>query len=114
MTNSLLPLVGRIEQSMEDLQAIVSRAEALVDKYHVGLDDGYLDRGHAKFAYVLFSNPFQSFHVLSRSRSVSTIILIIDSKSVSGCQLSSFLALEESPHNGSPSVSLLRDSSTCV
>ena len=63
MTNSLLPLVGRIEQSMEDLQAIVSRAEALVDKYHVGLDDGYLD-GVALNLHTFYSaihfNPFTS------------------------------------------------------
>ncbi len=43
MKNSLLPLVGRIEQSLEDLEAIASRAEALVDKHHASLDDGYLD-----------------------------------------------------------------------
>ncbi len=59
MTNSLLPLVGRIEQSSEDLEAIVSRAETLVDKYRVSLDDGYLD-GVALNLHTFYSATVQN------------------------------------------------------
>jgi hypothetical protein len=43
LTSALLPLVGRIEQSLSDLQNVVSRAEALDQKYRTTSDDGYLD-----------------------------------------------------------------------
>ena len=59
MTNSLLPLVGRIEQSLEDLEAIVGRAETLVDKYRVSLDDGYLD-GVALNLHTFYSATVQN------------------------------------------------------
>jgi hypothetical protein len=66
VTNSLLPLVGRIEQSLEDLEAIVSRAEALVDKYRVSLDDGYLD-GVALNLHTFYSAIERIFEDIART-----------------------------------------------
>ncbi len=66
MTNSLLPLVGRIEQSLEDLEAIVSRAETLADKYRVSLDDGYLD-GVALNLHTFYSAIERIFEDIART-----------------------------------------------
>ena len=66
MTNSLLPLVGRIEQSLADLEAIVSRAEALVDRYRLSLDDGYLD-GIALNLHAFYSIIEKIFEDIART-----------------------------------------------
>jgi len=66
MRNGLLPLVGRTEQSLTDLLAIVSRAEALVDKYRSSLDDGYLD-GVALNLQAFYSAIEKIFEDISRS-----------------------------------------------
>lgn len=61
MTGDFLPLIGRIQQSLEDLDAIVYRADTLIDKYQTSLDDGYLD-GVALNLHTFYSaihfNPF--------------------------------------------------------
>lgn len=70
MTSGFLPLVGRIEQSLEDLQIIVSRAGVLVDKYRVSLDDGYLD-GVALNLHAFYSAIEKIFEDIARTIEVS-------------------------------------------
>ena len=70
MTSGFLPLVGRIEQSLEDLQMIVSRAGVLVDKYRLSLDDGYLD-GVALNLHAFYSAIEKIFEDIARTIEVS-------------------------------------------
>ena len=66
MTDDFLPLVGRIEQSLEDLDAIVYRADKLVDKYQTSLDDGYLD-GVALNLHTFYSAIERIFEDIART-----------------------------------------------
>jgi hypothetical protein len=70
VTGGFLPLAGRIEQSVADLQTIVSRAEVLVDKYRLSLDDGYLD-GAALNLHALYSAIEKIFEDIARTVEVS-------------------------------------------
>jgi hypothetical protein len=70
VTTGFLPLVGRIEQSLGDLQTIVSRAEVLVDKYRLSLDDGYLD-GVALNLHAFYSAIEKIFEDIARTIEVS-------------------------------------------
>lgn len=66
MTDDFLPLVGRIQQSLEDLDAIVYRADKLVDKYQISLDDGYLD-GVALNLHTFYSAIERIFEDIART-----------------------------------------------
>jgi hypothetical protein len=66
VTNGFLPLVGRIEQSLADLEAIVSRAEALAERYRSSLDDGYLD-GVALNLHAFYSAIEKIFEDIART-----------------------------------------------
>lgn len=66
MKSAFLPLAGRIEQSLEDLRTIVSRAEILVDKYRSSLDDGYLD-GVALNLHAFYSAIEKIFEDIART-----------------------------------------------
>jgi hypothetical protein len=70
VTSGFLPLVGRIEQSLEDLQTIVSRAEVLIDKYRLSLDDGYLD-GVALNLHAFYSAVEKIFEDIARTIEIS-------------------------------------------
>lgn len=70
MTSGFLPLVGRIEQSLEDLQTIVSRAQVLIDKYRLSLDDGYLD-GVALNLHAFYSAVEKIFEDIARTIEIS-------------------------------------------
>jgi hypothetical protein len=59
-------LVGRIEQSLADLEAIVSLAEALADRYRSSLDDGYLD-GVALNLHAFYSAIEKIFEDIGRT-----------------------------------------------
>lgn len=66
MTLGLLTLVGRIRQSLEDLQTIVSRAETLAVKFRSSLDDGYLD-GVALNLHAFYSAVEKIFEDIART-----------------------------------------------
>jgi hypothetical protein len=66
VTSGFLPLVGRIEQSLEDLQTIFSRAEVLIDKCRLSLDDGYLD-GVALNLHAFYSAVEKIFEDIART-----------------------------------------------
>ena len=66
MTDNFLPLVGRIQQSLEDLDAIVQRADTLVDRYQTSLDDGYLD-GVALNLHTFYSAIERIFEDIART-----------------------------------------------
>ncbi len=66
MTDDFLPLTGRIQQSLEDLDAIVYRADKLVDKYQTSLDDGYLD-GVALNLHTFYSAIERIFEDIART-----------------------------------------------
>lgn len=66
MTFGFLTLVGRIEQSLEDLQTIVSRAGTLAAKYRSSLDDGYLD-GVALNLHAFYTAIEKIFEDISRT-----------------------------------------------
>ncbi len=66
MTGDFLPLVGRIQQSLEDLDAIVYRADTLIDKYQTSLDDGYLD-GVALNLHTFYSAIERIFEDIART-----------------------------------------------
>ncbi|MFA6222562.1 MAG: hypothetical protein WC647_09625 [Desulfomonilaceae bacterium] len=66
MTFVFLTLVGRIEQSLVDLETIVDRAETLADKYRSSLDDGYLD-GVALNLHAFYSAIEKIFEDISRT-----------------------------------------------
>lgn len=66
MTLGLLTLVGRIQQSLEDLLTIVSRAETLAVKFRSNLDDGYLD-GVALNLHAFYSAVEKIFEDIART-----------------------------------------------
>jgi len=66
MKNGLLALVGRVDESLTDVLAIVKRAETLAEKYCASADDGYLD-GVALNLHSFYSAIEKIFEDISRS-----------------------------------------------
>ena len=43
MNSKYLALIGRVNQTLNDLEQVIKRIELLFNKYQISLDDGYLD-----------------------------------------------------------------------